>query len=70
MTIHRKHTRVIVTVFAVLGLVLASASSGEAKSRIPAPKPGSVRLVQTNSGWCGSDTFAVIVDGRRAALLC
>ena len=71
MTIHRKHTRVVVTVTAVLGLMLVSISSGDTKSQIPAPKqPASVRLVQTNSGWCGSDTFAVLVNGRRAALLC
>ena len=71
MRTQRKQIRIIVAVSAVLGLALAGASSGEAKSRIPAPKqPASVRLVQVNSGWCGGTTFAVIVNGRRGALAC
>ena len=72
MRTQRKQIRIIVAVSAVLGLALAGASSGEAKSRIPAPKqPASVRLVQVNSGWCGGGaTFAVIVNGRRGALAC
>jgi hypothetical protein len=71
MSTQRKHIRIVVAVFAMFGLALASSSSGEAKSRIPAPKqPAAVRLVQVNSGWCGGETFAVIVNGRRGALAC
>ena len=71
MRTQRKQIRIIAAVSAVLGLALAGASSGEAKSRVPAPKqPASVRLVQVNSGWCGGATFAVIVNGRRGALAC
>ena len=42
MRTQRKQIRIIAAVSAVLGLALAGASSGEAKSRVPAPEAAGV----------------------------
>jgi len=80
---HITKIRLLAASGAVTALALAAGPSGIAKSRIPElgdakPPPTqavpklrvSGLLVQTGQGPCGSETYAVVVDGHRRALLC
>ncbi len=85
MKTHRAQIGFIVAV-TVVGLALVGGPSGAAKSRIPefgdldppatapAPKTPSLRasllLVKTGSSPCGTETYAIEVNGRRMALVC
>jgi hypothetical protein len=84
MTIHRT-IRLVTASCAVLVLVLAGGSPGAAKSRIPelgnADPPAkettpaqrmraSFVLLRAGSGPCGTETYVIVVNGRRVAELC
>jgi hypothetical protein len=84
MTIRRTKARIAAVGCAAIVLGLAGGSLAVAKS--PGPERGTAdppakssppktraataRVVQVGSGQCGTETYAVEVDGRRVAVLC
>jgi len=83
MKSHITTIRLLAASGAVIALALAAGPSGIANSRIPElgdakppprqPAPTlrvSGQLVQIGQGPCGSETYAVVVEGHRRALLC
>ena len=83
MKSHTTKIRLLAASGAVIALALAAGPSGIAKSRIPElgdaeppakqPVPKlrvSAQLVHVGQGPCGSETYAVVVDAHRRALLC
>jgi hypothetical protein len=83
MKSHITTIRLLAASGAVTALALVAGPSGIANSRIPelgdakpppkqaAPKLRvSGQLVQIGQGPCGSETYAVVVEGHRRALLC